>query len=82
MPGKHTFFITVVPIYFDKQGKYIDNNPQEIGFTVPQDTQIEIWNHGNKSKIRWFRKSGSIVRKTIEMNINEVQHLFENKSAR
>lgn len=81
MPGEHTFFITAVPIYFDKQGKYIHNNPQEIGFTIPQDTKVEIWNHGNKSKIRWFRKGGSIVRKIIEMNINDAKHLLKNKSA-
>ncbi|MCI5051100.1 MAG: hypothetical protein MRY57_02230 [Candidatus Pacebacteria bacterium] len=81
MPGEHCFYTTLVPIYFNSDGKYSSHAKDGIDFTIPRDTKIEIWNHGNKTKIRWSSSNKKTVRKIINMRLHDAKHLFKNKSA-
>lgn len=81
MPGEHSVFITTIPMYFDLNGRYSSNIQNGISFTVPQFTQIEIWNHGNRTKIIWSSSPRKRVRKIINMPLHHAKHLFKNKSA-
>lgn len=80
MPGEHYTFTTNIPIYFDSNGKYSHSSSSVIGFTIPKNTLIEIWNHGDSSKVRWSRPNGKKIQKLIHMKISDAKHLFKNKT--
>ena len=76
---------TLVPLYFDTEGNYTHDGTNGIGFTIPKYTEIEFWDHGNQTKVRWIQKKKNqkprVVRKIINMKRRDAENLINNKSA-